>query len=923
MLLSNPRPFSNSSCLAGSDDHPIQRLYNKPSWLHGCQLTSIDSGSRSMAIYDLLTRWGHETPDSIAIAAPGRSSLSYAQLWTQIDYVVSQLKSVGVGHDDYVGVLLSDGPEAAVTYVGVACGAICVPLDSRLPGDELERQLSELDTKALVVPSGSHSPATDFARRNGIALLELTGVLDQPAGVLRLNRTAGATNLHNRDEKPADLAFVLRTSGTTERPKLVPLTHANVCASAERLQAALELSTRDRYLNVTRLLYSQGIMLTTASLMAGASVVCPSGFSPADFFGWLDEFRPTWYSAAPAVHQAVLQHVRSRHDFTTRHRFRLIRSAAAPLPTHVREELENVFQAPVVEAYGMTECYPISCNPLWPGTRKPGSAGVSAGTDIAIINEKGEFLSCGATGEVVVRGPHVMRGYLNEGSKGGESFVNGWFKTGDQGYVDSDGFLFLTARLKDIINRGGEKISPAEIDDILMDHPAVAESATFSLPHVTLGEDVAAAIVLRDNATATEREIQAFARSRLAQYKVPRHVVFVPDLPRNANGKVRRSTLAEKFGFTVRHLGSNAEPRAQIAPRSSVEWTLVRIWVQLLGIGLIGIQDNFFDLGGDSLSAVQLMAHIDMVFGRHLSLTAFLQEPTIEQLARAISDEKPDRAWSSLAAIQPHGSRTPFFWVHGDATNAFLATYLGIEQPLYALDHQSQDGQRARYTTVETIAAHYLEEVRSVQSAGPYVLGGFSFGGTLAFEMAQQLRARGDAVDLLVMLDSRFPGTYALEEETSRSVTSLGSSARRHLQHVATLDHQQALAYVTTRVRNRLNQRIAKVKEPFQTLASEAWLRMGRPIPAGLRGHYIRGIYEKALRAYKPLPYGGTVVYVKSEERSNYHRTNWAGVLGEQMESLEVPGNHLNVVVQPYAHMWAGKLREWLETSSACLTDAS
>jgi thioesterase domain-containing protein len=173
------------------------------------------------------------------------------------------------------------------------------------------------------------------------------------------------------------------------------------------------------------------------------------------------------------------------------------------------------------------------------------------------------------------------------------------------------------------------------------------------------------------------------------------------------------------------------------------------------------------------------------------------------------------------------------------------------------------------------------------------------------------------------MLDSRFPGTYPLREETSSSVTSLSSSARRHVKRVATLDHRHALAYVTTRVRNRLNQRIAKVKEPLQTLASEAWLRMGRPIPGSLRGHYIRGIYERALKAYKPLPYAGRVVYIKSEERAGYHRTSWAGILGNQMKSLEVPGSHLDVVAQPYAHLWAGKLREWLETSSACLTDAS
>jgi thioesterase domain-containing protein/acyl carrier protein len=649
--------------------------------------------------------------------------------------------------------------------------------------------------------------------------------------------------------------------------------------------------------------------------LAGSSVVCTPGFSAADFFGWLDEFRPTWYSAAPAVHQAVLAQFRSRHDIAGRHRFRFIRSAAAPLPTRVREELEDVFRSPVIEAYGMTECYPISCNPLPPARRKPGSAGVAAGTEIAVIDEGGNLLPPGATGEVVVRGPQVIGGYLNDESNSRESFARGWFRTGDQGYVDRDGYLFITARLKEIINRGGEKFSPAEVDEILTEHPAVAESATFPLPHLTLGEDVAAAIVLRENAAATEQDIQAFARSRLAPFKIPRHVVFVPELPRNSAGKVRRNALAEKFGFTTPHRARDGEPTAHIASYSPVQQTLVKIWAQLLGPGMIGLHDNFFDLGGDSLLAVQLVAHIDLVFGKNLPLATFLQAPTIEELAKAISDERPTRTWSSLVAIQPHGSKPPFFWVHGDASQGFLATYLGQDRPLYGLEHQSQDGRPARYTTVEAIAGHYLAEVRSLQPVGPYLLGGFSFGGTVAFEMAQQLKRRGELVELLAMLDSHFPGRKPVEAARSPEARPPGLAIRRHVRRIAALDPQQGLAYIAERLKNRLGQRIAKAKEPLQTLCSYACLRTGRPIPVWLRSHYILGVYEKALRAYEPLPYVGRVVYIKSELRANYHRTNWARIFGNRLESLEVPGDHLAVIAQPYAHLWAEKLKEWLDAA--------
>ncbi len=570
----------------------------------------------AMCVYDLLIARSHQAPDAVAIVAPGRSPLTFARLCVQVRDIVSTLHSIGIGRNDRVAVVPSDGPEAAVAFLGVASGATCAPLDSRCQRGEFEASLSALGAKAVIVPAGSDSPVIDVARQYGITLLELAPAPGEEAGVLALNGTGNRLDARDGFAHASDLAFVLHTSGTTGPSKLVPLTHANIVAATERVQTALALSPRDRYLNVTPLFRSQGLMLTLSSILAGGSAVCTPGLNPALFFEWLAECRPTWYSAAPAVHQSILAQSLGKPDLAGQYRFRFIRSAAAPLPSRVRDQLESFFHSPVIEQYGMTECYPIASNPLAPTGRKPGSVGIAAGTEIAVMNEAGDFLQTRETGEIVVRGPHVTEGYLNEPLENSRTFSAGWFRTGDQGYVDADGYLFITGRIKDLINRGGEKISPREIDEVLLNHPAVSEAVTFALSHPTLGEDIVAAVVLREHASVTERDIQAFASRRLAPFKIPRHVIFVDDIPKSATGKVRRQALAEKFAATGRRqvLEAGTTERRY----SDVEQQLLRMWVPLLGVATIGVQDDFFDLGGHSLLAIQLIGQIARVFGKRL-----------------------------------------------------------------------------------------------------------------------------------------------------------------------------------------------------------------------------------------------------------------------------------------------------------------
>ena len=860
-----------------------------------------------ISLRDCIAATASRSPEATAIVAPGRAPLSYARLLSQISYVEAALKSLRIRRAERVVVVLPDGPEAAVTLLAVASSATCAPLDPRCTPEEFHDHLTRLRATAVILPSGGSAALADVARRTGVAVIDMVPLLGMEAGIFRL---CGADSAATGGDVPQDenVALILRTSGTMSQSKLVPLTHRNLQAATSRVGAALGLTPDDRYLNLTSLFYSQGVLLTFSSLAAAGSVVCPPGFSSHGFLEWTREFSPTWYSAAPALHQAILTHARGAAVEAARPRFRFIRSAAAALPPPIREQLEEQFRSPVIEAYGMTECYPISSNPLESGARKPGSAGLAAGTDVAILNAEGESLSTGSIGEIVVRGPHVMPGYLNEPSA--DAFTRGWFRTGDQGYLDPDGYLFVTGRLKEIINRGGQKISPLEIDQALSAHPGVSEAVAFPIPHATLGEDLAVSIVLRDRASTTEDDIRSFAASRLAPYKVPRRVIFLDKIPKSAGGKVQRAALTRRFGASARTQTDRFDA-GPAAASPGVHDVLRAMWADLLGVESVGIRDCFFDLGGNSLLAVELILRIENQLGKELPLPAFLEAPTIESLAEAIYRETQPDSWRELVPVRPQGSDTPFFWVHGDASTWSLASHLNGQQPVYGLEHQSRDGRPAQFTTVETIAAHYLDEVRSAQAAGPYLLGGFSFGGTIAFEMAQQLRHHGERVSLLVMLDPEFPGSGVNSDSVSN--TPAIADVGRYVRALHTLAPRHALQDLVVRAKRTVDYHRSRNLKAVKTHLARIYVALGRPIPPWLLSQYLLPLYQNARLLYRPAPYSGNVVYIKSQQRSDRARTAWAGALGDQVAWHEVPGSHVDLITQSYASAWIEIVKSELE----------
>jgi acyl-CoA synthetase (AMP-forming)/AMP-acid ligase II len=596
----------------------------------------------------LLARHAERRPHAPALVFAGGPRVTYEGLHEQVQGIAGALRSAGVGAADRVAVVLPNGPAMAVAFLGVSAAAACAPLNPAFTPAELEFYLEDLQARAVIVPAQGDCAARDVARTRGITVLEAS-ILEAPgAWTLTLDGRAGAAEVPARIVDAGAVALVLHTSGTTARPKMIPLSHANLCASAGAIQATLRLDGDDRCLNVMPLFHIHGLVgALLASLAAGGSVVCTPGFSPVQFFGWLEEFRPTWYTAVPTMHHEVLARAAVNRDVIARCRPRFIRSCSAPLPAEVRAGLERAFEVPVIEAYGMTEAsHQIASNPLPPQARKPGSVGRPTECEVAILTEDGRPLPPGEPGEIAIRGAGVTA------ARAGAA----WLRTGDVGFMDTDGYLFISGRLKEIINRGGEKISPLEVDRVLLEHPAVAQAVTCAVPDTRLGEDVIAVIVARPAATVTEREIREFASTRLAPVKVPRRIVFVEQIPKGPTGKIQRIGLAKKLGIESLAFAAPGGGAPHAAPRTATEVAIARAWSEVLGVSAVGLHDNFFELGGDSLAGVDVIARVEARLGVTIDIRD-LGYGTLQQVAAGCDERAP-----SAAARNGRGSK-PTTWI--------------------------------------------------------------------------------------------------------------------------------------------------------------------------------------------------------------------------------------------------------------------
>ncbi len=475
-----------------------------------------------------------------AIVVPGGVRLTYRDLREQVGKSADELAQLGLGRGDRIALVLPNSAESIVLFLAAATVGTAAPLNSAYKEDEFRFYMEDIGARALVLPPGQGEAARRALPSDAI----LVEASFDPSGRLVLeSQSARAADRRAAGPSSDDAALALHTSGTTSRPKLVPLRQRNLAFSAENIAGTYRLSPDDVALCVMPLFHIHGLMASTmATFSSGGTVVVPPKFDPMTFWAVAEEHGATWYSAVPTIHQMLLMRNRGERP-PGAGKLRFIRSSSSALSPETMRQLESRFGAPVLEAYGMTEAsHQMASNPLPPGDRRPGTVGLGTGIRIGVMDDSGRLMPAQDQGEVVIQGPSVIDGYANNPEANSKSFTDGWFRTGDQGFLDADGYLSLVGRLKEMINRGGEKIAPREIDDVLLQHPAVGEAVAFGSPHPAWGEEVVAAVVLKGD--ATEKELIAFARERLADYKVPKRLYIVGQIPRTATGKIQRRSVA-------------------------------------------------------------------------------------------------------------------------------------------------------------------------------------------------------------------------------------------------------------------------------------------------------------------------------------------------------------------------------------------
>ncbi len=567
-------------------------------------------------------------PGQPAVVASRFAPLSYAQLQQQIDEIGICLRQAGFDRHSRIAVGIADGAQAALAIVAVAAAAAAVPLDPKLTFTEVEKCLRILRPNAVLLPRGANSAARKVAEHLRLPIIEAS-VADNGRLGLRLTVPTVAAAAPGDDPDPDAPAFILHTSGTTADPNLVPFSHRNMLAVAERVKFWFGLTPEDRCLSVSPLYYSHGITTTAMTpLLTGGSIAIPVNMSKVDLSEWFGTLEPTWYSAGPTLHLSVLEKAKARSDARTMHALRFISSAGAALPPDIREDMENALGVTVLEHYGSSETAHIAANMLPPGPSKPGTCGRPWPDTVIIVDADGRRLPAGQEGEILVGGPTVMSGYLNVPELNRSAFVDGWYRTGDIGSLDAEGFLSLRGRMRELINRGSEKIAPVEIDHALMRHPEVLEAAAYAVRHPRLGEDVAAAVVLRAGARVTPDELRDFLGQHLAPFKIPRRISKVDQLPKGITGKVQRTRLSES---------SQASPEPSTRSDAGLQAQLLQLWKKFLKMEKVSIDDDFFERGGDSLLALDLYLEIRRLTGQEVPESILFEAATVREVEKRLS----------------------------------------------------------------------------------------------------------------------------------------------------------------------------------------------------------------------------------------------------------------------------------------------
>ncbi|MHC1717742.1 MAG: AMP-binding protein [Acidaminococcaceae bacterium] len=861
-------------------------------------------------ITDYLFAAASSNPESPAIYLPDANFINYKQLTEQVNVLSSELVKGGYANRQRIAVIMPHGLEAVLAFYAATLVATAVPLNPNSSADELKRYMKLAQVDAIIVKEGYSEAVQQAAAEMAIPII-LMKMKNNDSLQFHLDGIIQKIfDDHNSPEN--DIAVVLFTSGTTSTPKVVPLTHANLIKTVDTARGMFDLHKDDRSISVIPLFHVYGIVGPLFSSVAvGSGIVFLPAFNPQEFFRMLRTLKITWYAASPAIHYAVAEYAEKINADKDSYCLRLIRSGGAPLPVKVIEKLKRRFGAVVVQGYGLTETSGLgTCNSLLLGKIKDESVGVPTGCEIGIIDEQEKFLPQLATGEIVIRGENVTKGYENI-SNNEQMFVqDGWFRTGDQGYIDEDGHIFITGRIKEIINRGGVKISPYEIEEILCRHEDVMEAAVFAAPHAYLGEIPMALVVLTPASLLTAEQLKNFLSDRISLVKLPAHILFVAKIPKSANGKVQRRLLYHYIQnhpeeFPAKLLETAAADDSEF--NNKTEKMLADIWRELFKVEHISKTEDFFEAGGDSLMAEMLFAEIERVLAVKMPAGTILANRTIQKLAAVIDGgSSTPRRLDFVVPINPTGSRQPLFCIHnvgGDVlTYRKLADYLDKEQTVFGLSLNLEAKKLPHPISIVDLARCYIQEIRTVQPNGPYYLAGHSLGGLIAYEISRQLQEQNQVVALLAMLDTRL-----LNKKKRKP---LWKKLKHNYQKLACVPFLQIFHYLKQKTLDEIER--LKVKRFMRTYPAPLDKKLNQTA-------LTKNLLQYAGRNYKPESYQGTITYFNAKQKQNNYAEEtlkgWAK-LAERIQVVEIDANHSTIVREPAVKELAFKLEEALKTST-------
>ena len=850
-------------------------------------------------------------PNRIAVKTT-REALTYGDLNQAANRVARAIIAERGTDQEPVAILMEAGASAITAILGVLKSQkFYVLLKPSHPYARNDYIFQDLQAGLIVTDHENLSLAKQLARGNSRLLN-----IDELGSALPTDNLAVSC-------PPDHLAYVIYTSGSVGQPKGIVHSHRTALHFRMKGATRLDIGEKDRVASV-------GLDIFTPIISGAASFpwnITKDGL--ADLAEWLMDQEITVYRSFPTAFRHFVGTLTGKGNFP---KLRLISLIGEPLYRKDVEMFKRHFPPSclLINNLGSTETgtfrqYVVDRNSEIAGSIVPVGYGTED-VEVLLLDDDGKEVGVNCVGEIAVKSRYLCLGYwrkpeLTESRFGSDAKEpdKRIYLTGDLGRMSEDGCLDCLGRKDFQVKVRSLRVDTREVEAALRDHSGVKETTVIAQEQPSGDTRLVTYFVPQTDPAPTVSDLRNFLKEKISDHMIPSAFVRLEALPLTATGKVDRRALPDP---------GKGRPELEtiyVPPQSNLEEKLAKLWGNVLSLDRVGVNDNFFELGGDSLLAVRLVASIEEGFGKQLIPAKVFQSPTIAQLATILCQEKQPDSRSSLIPVQPNGPKPPFFWVHGDLSNSFLPRYLGWDQPLYGLEHQSQDGKPALYDSVETIASHYLDEIHSVQPNGPYFLGGYSFGAMVAFEMAQQLKKAGADVALLALLD---PPSVTSSKSSSSVVPSssrLTNSAffrdeiRRHWRHLAQMGALKKLAYVLIRVKwkvvNQVQQLIWPIKKILKKIAWKVYLARSRPLPPSLRSPYILDIYHRARLKYRPQRYPGRALYIKGEMRPSAHLLAWSRLVAEGLEVQVVPGNHADVIKEPYANLWAEKLKTCLRAA--------